>query len=56
VPWAELSKVLVSEGEAIASSDLAAYLEALMGDEAPEMKEEFDGYRFADNVLGFERD
>ncbi len=57
MPWAELKKVLVSEGEAIAASDLEAYLEALMGSEAaPEAKDEYDGYRFADSVLGFERD
>ena len=57
VPWAELKKVLLSEGEAIAASDLEAYLEALVGAEAvPEAKDEYDGYRFADDVLGFERD
>ena len=56
VPWAEISKVLVSEGEAIASSDLSAYIEALMGEAAPEAKDKYDGYRFADDVLGFERD
>ena len=49
--------MLLSEGEAIAASDLEAYLEALVGAEAvPEAKDEYDGYRFADDVLGFERD
>jgi hypothetical protein len=55
--WGELSKILVSEGEAIGTADLGAYLEALMGQGAfPEAKDEYDGYRFADNVLGFEGD
>ncbi len=53
--WGELAKLLVSEGETIATGDLEAYLEALVGrDGLPEAKDEYDGYRFTDHVLGFE--
>lgn len=53
--WADLAKLLVSEGETIATGDLEAYLEALVGkDGMPEAKEEYDGYRFTDKILGFE--
>jgi hypothetical protein len=55
VAWGELAKLLVSEGETIATGDLEAYLEALVGrDGLPEAKDEYDGYRFTDHVLGFE--
>jgi hypothetical protein len=55
VAWADLAKLLVSEGETIATGDLEAYLEALVGkDGMPEAKEEYDGYRFTDKILGFE--
>ena len=55
VQWGELAKLLVSEGETIAPGDLEAYLEALVGKSGlPEAKDEYDGYRFTDNLLGFE--
>jgi WD40 repeat protein len=55
ISWEDLRNALVSEGEAIMSTDLEAYLTALIGKEARQLGGQyFNAEKFANNVLGFE--
>jgi hypothetical protein len=57
VLWGALKKMLISEGESIATGDLEAYLTALVGSDATQLEkrnEAFDAQKFSDMILGFE--
>jgi len=53
--WKELKKMLISEGEAVASADLDAYLSALIGGTGFADGTQFSAQSFANDVLGFEQ-